>query len=227
MNLRGQPKSASAEASCLELSTETVASPIPIAVTVFLPKTTWPMVKGTRSQDGKRKRRRYTGKAVKNNVDAQMPIIKNEPTDEKFDVESSGSALDGVVGVPIIPMDLEVSAVPRSSSSTLGGCSRAAEVLVPHSSLHPADQGFVQKLGVTDYITLYYTLVADKVLPHGFLGDFLNLEPHVRRSSDRSLNFATSISDSRAEMLLEMQRKTIAGQCTSDSISHRSASGCG
>ena len=102
-----------------------------------------------------------------------MPIIKNEPTDEKLDVESSGSALDGVAGVPIIPMDLEVSAVPRSSSSTLGGCSCAAEALVPHSSLHPADQGFVQKLGATDYVTLYYTLVADKVLPHGFLGDLL------------------------------------------------------
>ena len=38
-------ESASVEASCLEASTETVASPIPIAVTVFLPKTTWPMAK--------------------------------------------------------------------------------------------------------------------------------------------------------------------------------------
>ena len=38
-------ESSSAEASCLEASAETVASPIPIEVTVFLPKTIWPMVK--------------------------------------------------------------------------------------------------------------------------------------------------------------------------------------
>ena len=138
---------------------------------------------------------------------------------------SRGSALDGVAGVPIVPMDLEVSAVPRSSSSMLGGCSRSAEVLVPHSSLHPADQGFVQKLGATDFIMLYYTLVADKVLPHGFLGAFLDLEPHVRRSSYRSLKVATSISDSPRRDAPGDAKETIAGQRISDSLSHRSTSG--
>ena len=77
---------------------------------------------------------------------------------------------------------------------------------MPHSSLHPADLGFIQKLGATDYVVFFYTLVADKVLPHGYFLDVLNLEPHVRRSSDRRLKVATSISETRAEMLLEMQR---------------------
>ena len=156
-----------------------------------------------------------------------MPIIKNEPTDEKLDVESSGSALDGVAGVPIIPMDLEVSAVPRSSSSTLDGCSRVAEVLVPHSSLHPADQGFVQKLGATDYIPLYYTLVADKVLPRGFLGGLPQF------GTTRSTIVGQELEDCHINIRLTRRdapgdaKDKIAGQCTSDSLSHRSTSGCG
>ena len=144
-------KDVSADASCLGVSTETVVSPVPIAVTVSPTKDD--LADGQR----KRKRRRYTGKAVKNNVKEQVPIIKDVPADEKLQVQSSRSTLVGVAGVPIIPVDLEVSAVKRSSSLTLDGCNRVAEVLVPHSSLHPADLGFIQKLGATDFVMLYYT----------------------------------------------------------------------
>ena len=218
-------KDVSADASCLEVSTETVVSPVPIAVTVSPTKDDLADGKRLRSQDGKRKSRRYTGKAVKNNLREQVPIIKDVPTDEKLQVQSSGSTLGGVAGVPIISMDLEVSAVKRSSSSTLDGCNRVAEVLVPHS--YPGDLRFIQKLGATDCVMLHYTLVADKVLPHGFLGDFLNFGTTRSTIVGQELEscniyFRLSRRDAPGDA-----KKKIAGQCTSDSISHRSASGCG
>ena len=82
-------KDVSADASCLEVSTETVVSPVPIAVTVSPIKDDLADCKRMRSQVGKRKRRRYTGKAVKNNVEEQVPIIKDVPTDEKLQVFQS------------------------------------------------------------------------------------------------------------------------------------------
>ena len=62
-------------------------------------------------------------------------------------------------------------------------------------------------LGITDFVLLYFTLVADDVLPQGYLADFAKLEGPVRRSSERRLRLAISVTDAEAEMSLEMEKK--------------------
>ena len=62
-------------------------------------------------------------------------------------------------------------------------------------------------LGVKDIVWLHFTLVSDDVLPHGYFADFAKLEGPIRRSSERSLRLAISVTDAEAEMSLEMEKK--------------------
>ena len=79
------------------------------------------------------------------------------------------------------PVDVKEPVVLAPSQEVTKSCSRVGEVLEPRGPLHDADRVLIQSLGVTDYILLYYTLVTDEVLPHGFLEDFIKLEQSVRR----------------------------------------------
>ena len=44
------------------------------------------------------------------------------------------------------------------------------------SLLDKHDRALVQKIGLTDIVLLYFTLLADKVVPSGFLPEFVTLE---------------------------------------------------
>ena len=45
-----------------------------------------------------------------------------------------------------------------------------------------------------DFALLYFTLVADKGVPYGYLQEFLSLEKPARRAAERSLKAASSLS---------------------------------
>ena len=60
--------------------------------------------------------------------------------------------------------------------------------------------------GIADMVLLYFTHIADNVVPSGFLSEFI-AETAMRRSAERSLKLATSLSDAEAEMLLSIDRK--------------------
>ena len=62
-------------------------------------------------------------------------------------------------------------------------------------------------LGITEFILLYFTLVLDDVLPLGYLADFSKLEVPLRRSSEKSVRLAISLTDAETEMSLDMEKK--------------------
>ena len=104
--------------------TDYSTSPIPITVVESSVNDDLRYVQGP--QGGARKRRRYTGKAMKSSSQEVMSIIKSEP------------------------LDLAEAAVPGSSCTVLDSYSRVAEVLVPSSPLHAADRALVQEVGITN-----------------------------------------------------------------------------
>ena len=77
----------------------------------------------------------------------------------------------------------------------------------PNIPLDTRDCSVVRKCGVTDMVRLYITLVMDRAIPAGFLADFLLLEHSLKLSSRRSMNQATSLTDSEAERLLIIDKK--------------------
>ena len=161
----------------LVLDTDPFASPILIAV--IESSVDDDSGNAAKDQGGVRKRRRHTGKAIKSSSRVAMPFIKTEP------------------------VDLAAAVVPGSSCSNPESLSRSTEILAPTSPSHPADCAVVLEFGISEYVLLYETLVTDGVLQHGYLADFIKLEHSVRRSSDRSLPIAASISDAEAQLLLE------------------------
>ena len=77
----------------------------------------------------------------------------------------------------------------------------------PNIPLDSRDSFVVQKCGVTDMVNLYVTLLMDKVIPAGFLPEFVLLEHSLKVSSRRFMNQATSRSDAEAERLLAIDKK--------------------
>ena len=77
----------------------------------------------------------------------------------------------------------------------------------PNIPLDTRDSFVVQKCGVTDMVNLYITLLMDKVIPAGFLPEFLLLEHSLKVSSRRSMNQATRLTDAEAERLLAIDKK--------------------
>ena len=76
--------------------------------------------------------------------------------------------------------------------------------------MHDADKNIICNLGITDFLIYFIKpLVTDKVLPHGYLADFVKLEQSVRRSSDRTLRIAASISEAEARLSLEADKKRL------------------
>ena len=59
---------------------------------------------------------------------------------------------------------------------------------------------------ISDFEVLYNTLVADPVVPAGFLTEFTELEEHARRAATRTLNKYVSITEAAASMDLERHR---------------------
>ena len=59
---------------------------------------------------------------------------------------------------------------------------------------------------MNDFEVLYNTLVADPVVPAGFLTEFTELEEHARRAATRTLNKYVSITEAAASMDLECHR---------------------
>ena len=82
-----------------------------------------------------------------------------------------------------------------SACEVLGGESHVPEHVKDANPLQDADRLIVERLGINDYVLLYFTLVTDKVLPHGCLADFVKLEQAARRSAERKQKLATKISD--------------------------------
>ena len=77
----------------------------------------------------------------------------------------------------------------------------------PNIPLDSRDCIVVQKCGLTDMVNLYVTLLMDKVIPAGFLADFLSLEYSLKASSRRFMNQAASRTDAEAERLLAIDKK--------------------
>ena len=77
----------------------------------------------------------------------------------------------------------------------------------PNIPLDSRDCIVVQKCGLTDMVNLYITLLMDKVIPAGFLAEFLLLEHSLKASSRRFMNQAASRSDAEAERLLAIDKK--------------------
>ena len=77
----------------------------------------------------------------------------------------------------------------------------------PNIPLDSRDCIVVQKCGLTDMVNLYITLLMDKVIPAGFLAEFLLLEHPLKASSRRFMNQAASRSDAEAERLLAIDKK--------------------
>ena len=73
--------------------------------------------------------------------------------------------------------------------------------------LNVRDRALLQTTGLTDMVLLYFTLLADKAVPNGFLPEFVNLENSMRRSSERSVKLAASLSDADAERLLGIDKE--------------------
>ena len=65
----------------------------------------------------------------------------------------------------------------------------------------------VRAHGVTDLILLYKTLLADGVIPVGFVAEFLELESSLRRAVERKMKRLSTITDAEAELQLEATRK--------------------
>ena len=97
--------------------------------------------------------------------------------------------------------------------------SYVARVSKSFTPLHEADQALFSKLGIADFVLLYFTLVTDGVLPHGFFADFVELEQYARRSSDRSMRIATSISDAEAGLLLDASKRRLYDETLSTTAS--------
>ena len=73
--------------------------------------------------------------------------------------------------------------------------------------LNVRDRALLQTTGLTDMVLLYFTLLADKAVPSGFLHEFVNLETSMRRSSEKSMKLAASLSDAEAERLLGIEKE--------------------
>ena len=81
-------------------------------------------------------------------------------------------------------------------------------VVIPDesTSLAVRDCAMLQKRGVTDPVLLYFTRNAD-TRGERFSPEFIALETAMRRSSERSLKLAASLSDAEAETLLSIDKK--------------------
>ena len=147
------------------------------------------------SRKDSHKRRRFTGKAMKHSTckPATSTAIRSVGT---FEGMAFGSACE-----------------------VLGGESHDPEHVKDANLLQVADRLIVERLGITDYVLLYFTLVTDKVLLHGYWADFVKLEQAARRSAERKQKLATKMSDAEAEMQLTISRK----QKLQESVSSSSA----
>ena len=132
----------------LVLDTDPSAFPIPIAV--IESSVDDDSGNAAKNQGGARERRRHTGKTIKSSSRVAMPFLKIEP------------------------IDLAEAVVPGSSCSTPESLSRSAEEFASTSPLHPAECAVVLEFGISDYVLLYFSLVTDGVLQHGYLADFIN-----------------------------------------------------
>ena len=76
--------------------------------------------------------------------------------------------------------------------------------------LHAHDEALLHSVGYTDIALLFLTLLADRVVPGGFLSEFVSLESSMRRSTERRIRMAANLTDAEAVRLLaaEKQRKT-------------------
>ena len=135
------------------------------------------------SRKDSHKGRRFTGKAVKH--------VTSKPA-TGAEIRSVGTSEGVALG---------------SACEVLGGESHVPEHVKDANPLQDADRLIVERYGFTNYVLLYFTLVTDKVLPHGYLADFVKLEQAARRSAERKQKLATKISDAEAEMQLTISRK--------------------
>ena len=94
-----------------------------------------------------------------------------------------------------VPMD---SVTPEVRGEGLLESSQSKESsALPTSMGCPLASGNSSK-DTGDFALLYFTLVADKAVPYGYLQEFLSLEKPARRAAERSLKAASSVSDSKA-----------------------------
>ena len=73
--------------------------------------------------------------------------------------------------------------------------------------LHACHHLLLQSVGLTDVVLLYFTLRVDKVVPGGFLPEFVSLEYSMRRSSERRIRMAAYLTDAEAERLLAVEKE--------------------
>ena len=145
------------------------------------------------SRKDSHKRRRFTGKAVKHST--------SKP--------ETGTAIRSVVTSEGMTLG--------SACEVLGGESHDPGHVKDTNPLQHANRLIVERLGITDYVLLYFTLITDKVLPHGYLADFVKQEQAARRSAERKHKLATKISDAEAEMQLTISRKQKVQESVSSS----------
>ena len=73
--------------------------------------------------------------------------------------------------------------------------------------LHVLDAALLRTVGRTDIVLLYLTLLADCIIPGGFLAEFLSLESTMRRSSERRFRITANLSDAEAARLLAAEKR--------------------
>ena len=90
--------------------------------------------------------------------------------------------------------------------------------------LNVRDGALLQTTGLTDMVLLYFTLLADKAVPGCYLPEFVNMETSMRRSSERSMKLAASLSDERL-LWIDKKRKiqvSLSSSSAVDQLSGRS-----
>ena len=130
------------------------------------------------SQKGTRKRRQFTGKAMKLHTRKAASSIEDQSV--------------------IVVIVLERVFFGRTCK-VLESESRVAELAQTALPLQDDDRVLVQKLSSTDHVLLYSTLVTDKVLPPGFLAHFDKLEQPARRSAERKLRGSRDATDAQSK----------------------------
>ena len=98
--------------------------------------------------------------------------------------------------------------------------SRASDEVVSGGMIHEADRAVIGSLGSTDFVLLYFMLVADNVLPRGFLADFTKLEGPARRSTERSQNLLRAFPTPKLLLSSQKQKlqESLSGSSAADQL---------
>ena len=125
--------------------------------------------------------------------------VKSEPMDLSLLPSSN---------VPNEPMDANTK--EDRANEAVKDTVEVAEMSISNSGImHARDEALLRSIGLTDMVRLYLALLADNVVPGGFLSEFVSLESSMRRSSERRIRMAVNLTDTEPERLpaVEKQRK--------------------